>query len=54
MARRSGRKADYSWATVCGRVTGIDLAIGTKVLGPQFFLVSEALTVSRLHGQVFA
>ncbi len=54
MARRSGRKTDYEWSAVCGKLNALDLAINTVGLGTQGFVGNVPLTLMRVHGLVCA
>ena len=53
MARGRGRRTDYEWASVCGVIDGVDLAVTTSTGTIWTFAVQTALTVMRMRGELY-
>jgi len=49
---RSGRRADYDWQAIADAIVAIDAGTGTKAVLGNALVVSQALTLMRLRGQV--
>ncbi len=52
MARSSGRRTDYEWQAVAGRITTLDLAEGSANVGTNGMVVSVPSTSMRIRGEV--
>ncbi len=56
MARnnRGGRRADYSWSSIAGSISALDLAIGSDGRGDEGGVIARAGTIVRIRGLVTA